>query len=63
MIINSNKDWVQEQFVKEFSKPKLIPGDFYMEGHLMVLTEQYLKRRGYCCNNRCRHCPYKIKEK
>ncbi|HUX83746.1 MAG TPA: MGMT family protein [Chitinophagaceae bacterium] len=24
----------------------------------MVLTEQYLLRRGYCCGNGCRHCPY-----
>jgi hypothetical protein len=25
---------------------------------LMVLTEEYLLRRGFCCGNRCRHCPY-----
>lgn len=25
----------------------------------MVLTEHYLRKRGYCCNNGCRHCPYK----
>ena len=23
-----------------------------------VFTEFYLKRRGYCCYNSCRHCPY-----
>ena len=27
----------------------------------MVFTEQYHKRRGYCCNSGCRHCPYKKK--
>ncbi|MFT3886463.1 MAG: DUF5522 domain-containing protein [Flavobacteriales bacterium] len=34
-------------------------GDFYFtpEGYV-VFTEQYLLRRGYCCENRCRHCPY-----
>ena len=32
--------------------------DFYFEDGLMVLTERYLRRRGYCCNNGCRHCPY-----
>ncbi|MGH9949720.1 MAG: DUF5522 domain-containing protein [Pyrinomonadaceae bacterium] len=24
----------------------------------MVLTEWYLKKRGFCCGNKCRHCPY-----
>jgi len=23
-----------------------------------VLTSYYLKSRGYCCKNKCRHCPY-----
>ncbi|MBC7464462.1 MAG: hypothetical protein H7256_00590 [Bdellovibrio sp.] len=23
-----------------------------------VLTSYYLKSRGYCCTNKCRHCPY-----
>ena len=32
--------------------------DFYFEEGLMVLTESYLRRRGYCCGNGCRHCPY-----
>lgn len=36
-----------------------IDGDFYFtpEGYV-VFTEQYLLRRGYCCGNQCRHCPY-----
>jgi hypothetical protein len=25
---------------------------------LMVLTARYLLRRGYCCEQGCRHCPY-----
>ena len=32
--------------------------DFYFEDGLMVLTSHYLLQRGYCCENRCRHCPY-----
>ena len=24
-----------------------------------VLTEYYLLTRGYCCSNKCRHCPWK----
>jgi len=34
--------------------------DFYLdpETGLLVLTAAYLLRRGYCCGNGCRHCPY-----
>ena len=32
--------------------------DYYFENGLMVLTERYLLRRGYCCEQGCRHCPY-----
>jgi Family of unknown function (DUF5522) len=32
--------------------------DFYFDGGLMVLTRRYLQNRGYCCDNKCRHCPY-----
>jgi hypothetical protein len=32
--------------------------DFYFEDGLMVLTRRYLLNRGFCCENRCRHCPY-----
>ncbi|ADY28522.1 hypothetical protein Celly_0688 [Cellulophaga lytica DSM 7489] len=36
-----------------------IEGDYYLseEGY-RVFTEQYHKRRGYCCESGCRHCPY-----
>jgi hypothetical protein len=36
--------------------------DFYMENGYRVLTESFLKNRGYCCANSCRHCPYWPKE-
>lgn len=32
--------------------------DFYFENGLMVLTEKYHLDRGFCCKNKCRHCPY-----
>jgi hypothetical protein len=32
--------------------------DYYFEDGLMVLTARYLLRRGYCCEQGCRHCPY-----
>ncbi|MBK7945416.1 MAG: hypothetical protein IPJ85_08975 [Flavobacteriales bacterium] len=42
-----------------FSRLGLEPGDYYFspEGYL-VFTEQYHRKRGYCCGNRCRHCPF-----
>lgn len=44
---------------KEEAAPKLVEGtDYYFENGLMVLTEGFLLRRGYCCDNGCRHCPY-----
>lgn len=40
-------------------KPALKEGiDFYYENGYMVFTEKYLRDRGYCCGNGCRHCPY-----
>jgi hypothetical protein len=32
--------------------------DYYFENGLLVMTEHYLRERGYCCRNGCRHCPY-----
>ena len=37
---------------------KVLPGDFYFEGGLMVFTAACHLRRGYCCASGCRHCPY-----
>ena len=32
--------------------------DYYLEGTKFVFTAEYHLKRGYCCNSRCRHCPY-----
>ncbi len=32
--------------------------DFYMENGFCVFTAWFLLKRGYCCEKRCRHCPY-----
>lgn len=38
---------------------QLIEGvDYYLEGTAVVFTALYHLRRGFCCNNGCRHCPY-----
>jgi hypothetical protein len=45
-------------------KPDLDPEDYYMteEGYI-VFTEKYHLKRGYCCTNGCRHCPYGFNKK
>lgn len=38
------------------------PADYYFENGMMVFTESYHLKRGYCCKNGCRHCPYDYKK-
>ncbi len=37
--------------------------DYYLskEGYI-VFTEKYHLKRGYCCKNGCKHCPYGFKK-
>lgn len=42
-------------------KKELLPSDFYMDNGRKVMTEQFHIRRGFCCGNGCRHCPYQPK--
>jgi hypothetical protein len=45
------------------SREKVVEGvDYYFENGLMVLTAHFLLKRGYCCGNVCRHCPYSEKK-
>lgn len=43
--------------------------DYYLnEDGLMVFTAAYHLKRGYCCKNKCKHCPWnfgkpKLKQK
>lgn len=37
---------------------KLDPIYFYEENGRKVMTEDYHVSRGYCCGNKCRHCPF-----
>lgn len=33
--------------------------DYYLnEQGLLTFTAKFLKDRGYCCGNGCKHCPY-----
>jgi hypothetical protein len=54
-------DFIQEleaqRILKE--KTKLQPEEFYWENGNLVFTKEYHLRRGRCCNNSCKNCPYK----
>ena len=48
-----------------FSNNKqLNPEDFYYSdlGYI-IFTEKYLLKRGYCCQNGYKHCPYGFNKK
>ena len=36
--------------------------DYYLENGLFVFTAAFLRKRGYCCDIGCRHCPYQSSE-
>jgi hypothetical protein len=44
--------------VSRAESPAVEGEDFYLENGLYVFTAGFLLRRGYCCDNNCRHCPY-----
>lgn len=36
--------------------------DYYFNADgLMVFTKEYHLKRGYCCKNKCLHCPWSFK--
>jgi hypothetical protein len=41
-------------------KRELVLGeDYYInENQNWVFTSEYHLKRGYCCENKCKHCPY-----
>ncbi len=48
-----------------FSKrPNLTEDDYYLsiDGYI-IFTEKYHLKRGYCCKNGCKHCPYGFDKK
>jgi Family of unknown function (DUF5522) len=38
--------------------PEIEGEDYYFDGPYLVFTEAYHRRRGFCCQSGCRHCPY-----
>jgi len=49
-----NDDWIYKLDIEErFNEPL-----FYFEDGLVVFTPIHHIKRGTCCGNKCRHCPY-----
>ncbi|MEO9967518.1 MAG: DUF5522 domain-containing protein [Reichenbachiella sp.] len=45
------------------SNPEESEDYYFNEQGLMVFTQAYHLKRGYCCKNGCKHCPYGFKKK
>ena len=43
----------------ENAQPLVEGEDYYMDGPYLVFTEAYHRKRGYCCQSGCRHCPWR----
>jgi hypothetical protein len=52
--MKSNNESKSDESEQEFNEGV----DYYFENGMMVLTAHFLRKRGYCCNNGCRNCPY-----
>ncbi len=49
-------DYIDDSFTPKKLKEN---DDYYMDPRgFRVMTEKFLKNRGYCCGNGCKHCPY-----
>ena len=55
---------MNNEFSNFSKRSELASDEFYTtpEGYI-VFTEKYLLKRGYCCKNACKHCPYGFDKK
>lgn len=55
---------MKKSFREQLNPPALDKEDYYYnEQGLMVFTERYHLKRGYCCKSGCKHCPYGFEKK
>lgn len=46
------------------SSNKLVENiDYILVDGYRIFTKEYLLKRGFCCKNSCKNCPYKNKNK
>lgn len=58
--MKTDDDEIPEDDAEGGAQAPLVEGvDYYLENGFLVFTSEYLARRGYCCENGCRHCPYR----
>lgn len=59
MPLDNENPGTSAQLGEEAEQKPLEEGvDYYLENGLFVFTADFLRRRGYCCESGCRHCPY-----
>ena len=51
--------------MKEFSNIQNLGKDkyYYSKEGYIIFTEKYHLKKGYCCENNCKHCPYNKKKR
>jgi hypothetical protein len=55
---------MKEDFSGFSKKNTLDSEDYYLsEEGFIVFTESYHLKKGYCCKNGCKHCPYGFDKK
>jgi hypothetical protein len=59
----TSEDEPADEFENSAVPPEqLVEGvDYYIEDGLLVMTAAFHKKRGTCCGNRCRWCPFEPK--
>ena len=50
-----SSDWIKDLYYKEQIQNTQ---NYYWENGNKVMTRKFLLERGFCCNLKCRHCPY-----
>ena len=60
-VITGLYHWFPDIYTKLYAMNK---EDYYInEDGKVVFTEAFHLKRGHCCDNDCKHCPYKDKNK
>lgn len=56
---SSSKPSAPEPQRRQVGPSEVAEEDFYFDGPYLVFTAAYHRKRGFCCNSGCRHCPYR----
>ncbi len=55
------KNGTVDNIAPKYKTKNLIEGiDYYLENEFWVFTAWFHLKRGKCCGNECRHCPYSV---